>query len=40
MCNAYRFGRDTCDTPPMLPDGLLRDLSEDWLVRRTDRAPV
>jgi putative SOS response-associated peptidase YedK len=24
----------------VLPDGLLRDLSEDRLVRRTDRAPV
>ncbi len=40
MCNAYRLGRDTRDTPPLLPEGLLRDLSVDRLIRRTDHAPV
>ena len=40
MCNAYRIGRDTRATPAVLPEGLLRDLSEDRLIRRTDRAPV
>jgi len=40
MCNAYHIGRDTRDTPPVLPDGLLCDLTEDRLIHRTDRAPV
>jgi putative SOS response-associated peptidase YedK len=40
MCNAYRIGRDIRDPTPVLPDGLLRNFTEDRLIRRTDHAPI